>query len=122
MIIKMILLSIVALLHIYFLVLEMFLWTKPLVLKTFNMTEAEALDKAVLAGNQGLYNGFLAAGIIWAMLHPNPLFSQQISIFFLSCVIIAALYGGYTVSSRILMIQGSPAVIAMIFLLFFQKK
>lgn len=114
MIIKNILISLVALLHIYFLVLEMFLFTKPLGLKTFKMTAAEAMGKAVLAANQGLYNGFLAAGLIWSMLHPNVEFRCQLSIFFLACVIVAALYGGYSVNRRILFIQGIPAVLALL--------
>lgn len=118
MIIKYILISLVAILHIYFLILEMFLWMRPIGLKTFQMTEAQAIDKAVLAANQGLYNGFLAAGLIWSMFHPDLNFKNQIAIFFLSCVIIAALYGGYSVSSRIMIIQGIPAVLALLAVFF----
>ena len=81
-----ILVALVALLHIYFLALEMFLWTKPLGLKTFGQSLEKATDSAVLAANQGLYNGFLAAGLIWGLLHPTPGFAFQIKVFFLLCV------------------------------------
>jgi putative membrane protein len=109
-----ILLLITAFLHIYFLVLEMFLWTKPRGLKIFSMTLNQAKDRAVLAANQGLYNGFLAAGLIWAVLHPDIEFSKQLSIFFTCCVLVAAAYGGYSVSRKILFIQGAPALLALI--------
>src|ERR1044072_5733351 len=83
------LVALVAALHVYFLVLEMFLWTKPLGLKTFRNTPEKAQDSAVLAANQGLYNGFLAAGLIWGLVHPNPDLAWQIKMFFLVCVIVA---------------------------------
>jgi putative membrane protein len=108
-----ILLLLVAALHIYFLFLEMFLWTKPLGLKTFAMNSAQAKDRAVLAANQGLYNGFLAAGLIWAVIHPDATVGHQLAIFFCSCVIVAALYGAYSVSHRIFFIQGLPAIAAL---------
>ena len=101
------LVALVAALHIYFLTLEMFLWTKPMGLKTFGNTLAKAQDSAVLAANQGLYNGFLAAGLIWGLLHPDAAFGFQIKVFFLACVIVAGLYGGYSVSKRIIMVQRS---------------
>ena len=104
----------VAALHVYFLVLEMFLWTRPLGLKTFGNPPAKAADTAVLAANQGLYNGFLAAGLIWSLLHPDPAFGFQIAVFFLLCVIVAGLYGGYSVSKRIIMVQTLPAALALI--------
>ena len=78
-----ILVGIVAALHVYFLVLEMFLWTRPLGLKTFRQTQQKADDSAVLAANQGLYNGFLAAGLIWGLLHPDAGIGFQIKVFFL---------------------------------------
>jgi putative membrane protein len=109
--------ALVAALHLYFLVLEMFLWTRPLGLKTFGNSPEKAADSAVLAANQGLYNGFLAAGLIWGLLHPNPAFGFQIKMFFLLCVIVAGLYGAATVSSRILLVQAAPAAIALILLL-----
>lgn len=107
-------LLVVAALHLYFLVLEMFLWTKPKGLKTFNLTLEEAKNQAVLAANQGLHNGFLAAGLIWSIFHPVPDYSKQLAIFFTGCVLVAALYGGYSVNKRILLIQGLPALLAFI--------
>ncbi len=110
------LVALVAALHVYFLVLEMFLWTKPLGLKTFRNTPEKARDSAVLAANQGLYNGFLAAGLIWGLVHPNPDFAWQIKMFFLVCVIVAGVYGAATVSQRILVVQAAPAALALILL------
>ena len=72
----------------------------------------------MLAANQGLYNGFLAAGLIWGLLHPNPAFGFQIKVFFLLCVIVAGLYGGYSVSKRIVMVQALPAAIALLLVWF----
>ncbi|HEY4203537.1 MAG TPA: DUF1304 domain-containing protein, partial [Xanthobacteraceae bacterium] len=82
-----ILVALVAVLHIYFLILEMFLWTKPRGLKTFGNSLKKARESAVLAANQGLYNGFLAIGLIWGLIHPNPVFAFQIKVFFLLCVV-----------------------------------
>ena len=110
------LVALVALLHVYFLVLEMFLWTKPLGLKTFRQSIEKAQDSAVLAANQGLYNGFLAAGLVWGLIHGNPAFGFQIKTFFLLCVIVAGIYGAATVSRRILYVQAAPAVLALILL------
>jgi putative membrane protein len=107
---------VVAALHVYFLVLEMFLWTKPLGLKTFRNTIEKATESAVLAANQGLYNGFLAAGLLWGLIHPNPGFAFQIKAFFLLCVIVAGAYGAATVSRRILYVQAAPAALALILL------
>jgi putative membrane protein len=81
------LVALVAALHVYFLVLEMFLWTKPLGLKTFRNSIEKATDTAVLAANQGLYNGFLAAGLVWGLVDGVPAFAFQIKTFFLVCVI-----------------------------------
>jgi putative membrane protein len=111
-----ILIGIVAALHIYFLVLEMFLWTKPLGLKTFRQSQQKADDSAVLAANQGLYNGFLAAGLIWGLTHPVSGTGFQIKVFFLLCVVAAGLYGGYSVSARIILIQAVPAALALVLL------
>jgi putative membrane protein len=110
------LIALVAALHIYFLVLEMFLWTRPLGLKTFRNTPEKAADSAVLAANQGLYNGFLAAGLIWGLVQATPAFAFQIKMFFLLCVIVAGFYGAATVSRRILYVQAAPAAIALILL------
>jgi putative membrane protein len=111
-----ILVALVAALHVYFLVLEMFLWTKPLGLRTFRQSPEKAADSAVLAANQGLYNGFLAAGLVWGLVQGVPAFAFQIKIFFLICVIVAGIYGAVTVSRRILFVQALPAAIALILL------
>jgi putative membrane protein len=110
------LVALVALLHVYFLVLEMFLWTRPLGLKTFRQTPEKANDSAVLAANQGLYNGFLAAGLLWGLVHDDPAFAFQIKTFFLLCVVVAGVYGAATVSRRILFVQALPAALALILL------
>jgi putative membrane protein len=109
-----VLVVLVALLHAYFLVLEMFLWTKPVGLKTFRNTPEKAETTRVLAANQGLYNGFLAAGLLWG------LFTAQwnVVVFFLLCVIVAALYGAWSVNKRIFFVQGLPAIAALAAVLF----
>jgi len=112
------LLALVAALHVYFLVLEMFLWTKPLGLKTFRNSPEKAADSAVLAANQGLYNGFLAAGLVWGLIEHVPAFALQIKTFFLLCVVIAGIFGAATVSRRILLVQAAPAMIALVLLWF----
>ena len=104
------LVALVAALHVYFLVLEMVLWTKPQGMKTFGNTLQKAQETAVMAANQGLYNGFLAAGLALALWAGNT----QALIFCLACVIIAGLYGAATVSRRILVIQAMPAALALI--------
>ncbi|MCB1175087.1 MAG: DUF1304 domain-containing protein [Leptospiraceae bacterium] len=105
----------VALEHLYFLVLEMFLWTTPKGLETFNMTAEYAEQSARLAMNQGLYNGFLAAGLLWAgFLLKDARHSFQTLVFFLACVIIAGVFGGATVHLKIAIIQGVPALLALI--------
>lgn len=108
----------VALQHFGFLVLEMFFWNKPLGLKVFRMTQQQADVSASLAANQGLYNGFLCAGLIWGLIYPDIVIGNQICTFFLLCVIAAALYGAYSVSPRILLVQGAPAIIALLLLRF----
>ncbi|MCW8037833.1 MULTISPECIES: DUF1304 domain-containing protein [Acinetobacter] len=110
-----ILIVIIALLHIYFLVLEMFLWQKPAGLKAFGNTPEKAALTKVLAQNQGLYNGFLAAGLIWSLLVSMP-FSFMLANFFLICVLIAGIYGSVTASRKILYIQALPALAALILL------
>ncbi len=106
--------ALVALLHCYFLLLEMFLWQKPLGLKTFRNTPEFAKASSVLAANQGLYNGFLAAGLIWGLTLGEP--GTAIKTFFLGCVMIAGVYGAYSVSRRIFFIQSAPALVALILL------
>jgi putative membrane protein len=110
------LVAVVAALHVFFLVLEMFLWDKPLGLKIFRNSIEKATDSKVLAANQGLYNGFLAAGLAWGLFHPNPALAFQIKIFFLLCVIVAGAYGAATVSRRILYVQAAPAALALVLL------
>ena len=110
------LVALVAVLHVYFLVLEMFLWNKPLGLKTFRHTQEKANDSVVLAANQGLYNGFLAAGLFWGLIQSTPAFAFQIKVFFLLTVIIAGIYGAVSVSQRILFVQTAPAALALILL------
>lgn len=104
----------IALLHIYFLILEMFLWEKPLGLKTFHNTPEKAAITKVLAANQGLYNGFLAAGLLWGLY----LQSNAILTFFLICISIAGIYGALTAARKIIYIQGLPAMIALVILYF----
>ena len=110
-----ILIGVVAALHVYFLVLEMFLWRKPFGLKTFAMTQEKADESAVLAANQGLYNGFLVAGLVWAIIATDPV-GYRVGVFFLTCVVVAGLYGAKTVSSRILFVQAVPAAVALVLL------
>ncbi len=110
------LVALVAALHVYFLVLEMFLWTRPLGLKTFRNSIEKATESAVLAANQGLYNGFLAAGLAWGLVQGTPAFAFQIKTFFLLCVMTAGVYGAVTVSRRILYVQAAPAAVALILL------
>jgi len=104
------LVAVVALLHLWFLVLEMVLWTRPLGLKTFRNTPAHAQATRVLAANQGLYNGFLAAGLLYAAASG----ARPFVLFFLGCVLVAAVYGAYSVSRRILLVQGLPALAALV--------
>src|ERR1700692_3947940 len=111
-----ILVALVAGLHVYFLSLEMFFWTKPLGLKTFRNTPEKAADSAVLAANQGLYNGFLAAGLLWGLVQPNVAFAFQIKEFFLLCLSGAGLDGAAAVSQRILLVQAAPAALALVLL------
>ncbi len=103
--------AIVALLHVYFLVLEMFFWTKPLGLKTFKRTQAQADDSKVLAANQGLYNGFLAAGLFWGLSLGAA--GLSIKVFFLLCVVVAGVYGAATVGKKILYVQALPAAVGL---------
>ncbi|MBW5445804.1 DUF1304 family protein [Cohnella sp. CFH 77786] len=112
-----ILVAVVALEHLYILVLEMFLWTTPRAMRIFGTTEPFAEETKTLAANQGLYNGFLAAGLIWGLVHPNPAFGHQIQLFFLGCILAAAVYGGLTSKRSILLTQGLPALTAFVFVL-----
>ena len=108
--IAVVLIVLVAVLHVYFLVLEMFLWTKPLGLKTFRNSVEKAEMTRVLAANQGLYNGFLAAGLFWGLFTDR----RAVVIFFLVCVVTAGVFGGLTAKTSILLTQALPALIALI--------
>ena len=103
----------VAALHVWFLVLEMFLWNRPLGLKTFRNTPETARPLTVLAANQGLYNGFLAAGLLWGVVHPVAAVGRQVMVFFLLCVVAAGVFGALTASRRILYVQAVPALAAL---------
>jgi putative membrane protein len=109
--------GLVALEHLYILYLEMFAWTTPRVQRLFGTTAEIARDSKVLAANQGLYNGFLAAGLVWSLVHPSTTTGTQICLFFLGCVIVAAIYGGLTAKRSILWVQGGPALIAFLLVL-----
>ena len=106
---------IVALLHLYFLVLEMFLWDKPAGLRAFGQTKEQAAVSKILAANQGLYNGFLAAGLFWGVSMGDAGFG--VKVFFLSCILAAGLFGGATASRKILIVQALPAAIGLVLLL-----
>ena len=111
-----VLIGIVAALHVYLLVLEMFMWTKPLGRRVFATSAEFAATSKTLAANQGLYNGFLAAGLIWGLWLGPAGFA--VKAFFLGCVIVAGLYGGWTVSRKILLVQALPAIVALLLLEF----
>jgi putative membrane protein len=106
----------VAALHVYFLVLEMFLWRTPFGRRTFGTSVEAAGATATLAANQGLYNGFLAAGLLWGLLAHGVTGGRPIITFFLVCVVVAGIYGGLTVNRRIALVQALPAAIAGILL------
>jgi putative membrane protein len=108
--------GLVAVIHVYILVLEMFLWTTPRGRAAFGTEAAFAEESATLAANQGLYNGFLAAGLIWGLIAGGPV-GFQAKLFFLACVAIAGIYGAATVSRRILYVQTVPAVIGLVLVL-----
>jgi len=103
------LIAVVALLHLFFLVLEMFLWTRPYGRKVFRQSREAAEHSKVLAANQGLYNGFLAAGLVWAAATGQ----RDVVLFFLGCVVVAGLYGAATVNRRIFYVQAVPALLAI---------
>jgi putative membrane protein len=111
-----VLVGLVATLHIYFLILEAFLWDTPYGRKAFGLTPEFARASKTLAANQGLYNGFLAAGLVWGLALGDA--GEAIKIFFLACVVIAGAVGAATVSRKILFIQALPAAVALLLLLF----
>ena len=112
-----IIISIVALLHLYFLWLEMFVWTT-IGRKVFKTIPSDMFEKTkTMAANQGLYNGFLAAGLIWSLFISDEVWSKNIALFFLNCVLIAGIYGAYSVTKKIFFVQGLPAIMAILSLL-----
>ncbi|KJD46745.1 DUF1304 domain-containing protein [Paenibacillus terrae] len=114
-----ILVGIVALEHVYILILEMFLWTTPRAMRTFGTSKELAEVTKSMAANQGLYNGFLAAGLVWGLCYPDAVIGWQIQLFFVICVVVAAVYGALTSNKSILLKQGLPAILALISLLVF---
>ena len=114
-----ILIALIAALHLWFLTLEMFLWKKPKGLKTFGLTQEFADATAVLAANQGLYNGFLAAGLIWGLAAVDSIHAFSIKVFFLSCVVIAGIFGAITADKKILYVQALPAAVTLALLSYF---
>ncbi|MDQ0050216.1 putative membrane protein [Paenibacillus polymyxa] len=114
-----ILVGIVALEHVYILILEMFLWTTPRAMRTFGTSKELAGVTKSLAANQGLYNGFLAAGLVWGLFYPDTVIGRQIQLFFVICVVVAAVYGALTANKSILLKQGLPAILALISLWIF---
>lgn len=115
-----VLIAIVAFEHLLFLVLEMFLWTTPTGMRVFGTTPEFAAQSAVLAANQGLYNGFLAAGLLWSLVRKPD--ADSIKIFFLACVVIAGVFGGMTAKTSILFVQGLPALLALVLVLLGQRR
>lgn len=111
---SMVLVALVAFEHVYILVLEMFLWTTDRGRRSFGFSREFAESTKVLGANQGLYNGFLAAGLIWSLIHPDLGMAFQLQLFFLSCVLIAGIYGGITAARKIIFIQGMPAALALL--------
>ena len=103
----------VVILHVSFLILEMFQWQQPSTLRAFGTTAEFAKASAKMAANQGLYNGFLAAGLLWGLVAYGPTDGRPILSFFLGCVIVAGVFGAATVNKRILMVQALPAALAL---------
>jgi putative membrane protein len=111
--IAVLLISVVAIIHLYIVVAEMVLWETPRVRRAFGMSAEFAANTRVLAANQGLYNGFLVAGLLWALIRGIPGAGEELAWFFLTCVIVAGLYGAMTASRRILWVQAVPGVLAL---------
>ncbi|KAG6005992.1 hypothetical protein E4U21_007485 [Claviceps maximensis] len=109
--------ALLASLHLYIMVLEMFLWTTPRGRKTFRLTAEFAEQTKTLAANQGLYNGILAAGLIWGLAHPLAEFARQIRVFFCVAVVVAGFYGGATSSRKIWVVQMTPGLVALVLVL-----
>ena len=119
-IISLILIAVVAVEHLYILWIEMFAWTSA-GRKTFKNFPSDLFERTkTMAANQGLYNGFLAAGLIWSMLITDPAWSQNTALFFLCCVTVAGIYGGLTVGKRVFLVQGIPALVALVITFWFR--
>jgi putative membrane protein len=103
--------ALVGILHVMFLVLEMFLWTRPAGRRIFGLSEERARETAALAANQGLYNGFIAAGLFWGVVEGPH--SHAVRLFFLSCVIVAGIFGAATAKRTILFVQALPGALAL---------
>lgn len=103
--------------HLCFMIIEMFLWDKPLGLKIFKHDIQTARQSSILAKNQGIYNGFLSAGLIWSLVAP---YGASLQIFFLSCVLMAGVVGGVTAAKEIFLIQGLPALVNLLLAIYFQ--
>ena len=112
--------ALVSIEHLYILVLEMFLWTRPAGIRAFGLTPEFAQQTAVLAANQGLYNGFLAAGLIWGLIRKDDGFPLRV--FFLGCVVVAGVFGAITAKPSILFVQAAPALIALVLTLLAQRQ
>jgi len=107
--------ALVALLHLWFLVLEMFLWTRPSGRRAFGLSEEFARQSKVLAANQGLYNGFLAAGLLWSLWLGAS--GRPVTLFFLGCILVAGVFGGLTATRKVLWIQALPALVGIVLVL-----
>ncbi|KAF1933048.1 DUF1304-domain-containing protein [Didymella exigua CBS 183.55] len=107
-----------AALHAYIMALEMFLWTSPAGLRAFALKPDFAAQTKAMAANQGLYNGFLAAGLAWSLVHPSAEFAPQIARFFAGCVLVAGIYGGFTANRKIFFVQGLPGALCLAAVIF----
>ena len=114
------LIAFVAIEHLGFLVLEMFFWTTPTGMQVFGLTPAFAEQSAPLAANQGLYNGFLAAGLIWSLFRKED--AIAIKVFVLTCVVVAGVFGAFTAKASILVVQGAPALAALALVVLSRRK
>ena len=114
-----VLVALVAIEHILFLMLEMFFWTTPTGMKVFGLTPEFAQQSSALAANQGLYNGFLAAGLIWSLIRKAD--AYPIKVFFLTCVLVAGVFGALTAKASILYVQGAPALLALLLVILVRR-
>lgn len=113
--------ALIAIQHFLFLIIEIFFWTRPLGRKIFQLDKEFSLKSANLAANQGLYNGFLSAGLLWSLLAQSPEQAVYLKLFFLGCVALAGIFGAFTVSKKILWIQGVPALLTLALIILFHQ-